>query len=42
LALSEAAGEPSVVAIDINPLRVVEGTPVAVDALVEVVAEVAA
>ena len=35
--LSDAAdGRPDVVAVDLNPLIVVDGTPVAVDALVEV------
>jgi acetyl-CoA synthetase (ADP-forming) len=37
LALSDlATAEPSVVAVDLNPLVVVDGAPVAVDALVEV------
>jgi acetyl-CoA synthetase (ADP-forming) len=37
LGLSDlAVGEPTVVAVDLNPLVVVDGRPVAVDALVEV------
>ena len=31
-----AAGDPSIVSADLNPLIVVDGQPVAVDALVEV------
>lgn len=43
LALSAlAAGEPSVRSVDLNPLIVCEGRPIAVDALVEVDAEAAA
>jgi acetyl-CoA synthetase (ADP-forming) len=39
LGLSElAASDESVVAVDVNPLVVVDGRPVAVDALVEVMA----
>jgi succinyl-CoA synthetase beta subunit len=37
LALSEcAAAHPEIASIDVNPLIVVDGRPVAVDALVEV------
>tara|TARA_B110000438_G_scaffold279853_1_gene304623 strand:+ start:106 stop:744 length:639 start_codon:yes stop_codon:yes gene_type:complete len=34
-ALSDLAGDPSIASIDLNPLIVVEGQPIAVDALVE-------
>jgi acetyl-CoA synthetase (ADP-forming) len=37
LGLSQAAGErPDIVAADLNPLLIVQGRPIAVDALVEV------
>ncbi|MBC8365584.1 MAG: acetate--CoA ligase family protein [Actinobacteria bacterium] len=35
LALSRIAGDPKVLSVDLNPLIVVDGQPVAVDALVE-------
>jgi hypothetical protein len=36
LALSDAAvADPSILSIDLNPLMIVDGSPVAVDALVE-------
>ncbi|MBT5905001.1 MAG: carboxylate--amine ligase, partial [Acidimicrobiaceae bacterium] len=34
-ALGDLAGDPAIASIDLNPLIVVDGQPVAVDALVE-------